>query len=166
MKIRYEIILWYSHFLKSIPGNIGCFIRVKLLPIQSGKNVKIWDNVQIDSPSKIKIGSNVSINRSSFLHGGGGIQIGNDVLIGPNVTIYSQNHVFNNKDILIRKQGYNIKKVNIGNNVWIAANVIILPGVSIGDNCIIAAGTIVTKSITKNSIVKNQITLDIKTSKN
>lgn len=154
MNIRYEIILWYTSFLKAIPGNIGCFIRKKLLPIKTGKNVKIWDHVQIDSPSKIVIGNNVSINRYSILHGGGGIEIGNDVLIGPNVTIYSQNHQFSDRALKINVQGYETKKVTIGNNTWIASNVIILPGISIGNNCVIAAGAIVTKSIEDNTLFR------------
>lgn len=157
MRIRYEIILWTSSFLKCIPGNIGCYVRKLLLPVKSGNNVKIWDHVHIDSPSELIIGNNVSINRNCILHAGGKIVIGNDVLIGPNVTIYSQNHLFSNKLMKIREQGYNTKKVTIGNNVWIASNVIILPGVTIGNNCVIAAGTIITKSIPDNKIVHNKI---------
>jgi maltose O-acetyltransferase len=159
MKIRYELILWYSSFLKRIPGNIGCFLRRKLLPLKIGKGSKIWDFVQIDSPSKISIGKNVSINRYSILHGGGGIDIGDDVLIGPNVTIYSQSHKFTDKFMKIREQGYVTKKVVIGNNTWIASNVIILPGVVIGDNCVIAAGTIVTKSVPNNTLIRNKISI-------
>lgn len=159
MKIRYELILWTNSFLKLLPGNIGCFIRKALLPVKSGKNVKIWDNVHIDSPSKLIIGNNVSINRNCIINAGGKIVIGNDVLIGPNVIIYSQNHKFKELGVKISKQGYELKAVEIGNNVWIASNVIILPGIKIGNNCIIAAGTTITKSIPENTIVRNKIEL-------
>ena len=54
--------------------------------------------------------------------------------------------------ILFRKQGYTSNKVKIGNNVWIGSNTLILPGVEIGDNVVVAAGSIVTKSINDNII--------------
>lgn len=146
--------MWFNGFLKLIPGNIGCSVRKFLLPIKAGKNVKIWDNVHIDSPTKLTIGNNVSINRGTIINAGGGVSIGNDVLIGPNVVIYSQNHRFRDNKTKIVNQGYDLKEVVIGNNVWIAANVIILPGVSIEDNCVIAAGTIVSKAIPDNTLVR------------
>lgn len=149
----YEIQLWILSFLKAIPGRIGCALRNLLLPYKNGKKVSIWDHTHIDSPSKLKIGNNVSINRHCTLHAGGEIEIGNDVLIGPNVTIYSQNHSFENHDMPIYKQGYTCKKVTIGNNVWIASNATILPGVTIEDNCVIGANTLVNKNIKKGSLV-------------
>lgn len=151
--MRYELILWFNHLLKHIPGKIGCKIRGFFLPFKKGKNVKIWDNVQIDSPSKLTLGNDVSINRGCILNAGGYINIGNDVLIGPNVIIYSQNHNFNNSKVPIWQQGYKCKKVVIGNNVWIAANVIILPGIKIGNNVVIGAGAIVTKDVNSNIIL-------------
>ncbi len=141
---------------------IGCVIRRNLLPVKCGKNVKIWDGVHIDSPSKLVIGNDVSINRGTIINAGGGVTIGNDVLIGPNVTIYSQNHKYNEPNRKIKDQGYELKPVSIGNNVWIAANVIILPGVVINDNCVIAAGSIVTKDITPSSLFLNKILSDSK----
>lgn len=153
--MRYELIMWLNHILKMIPGNIGCKIRNRLLPYKQGKNVKIWDSVHIDSPSKVTLGDHVSINRGCVLNAGGNIYIGNDVLIGPNVIIYSQNHKFREKSIPKRLQGYSQKEVRIGDNVWIAANCIILPGVTIGDNSVIAAGTIVKKSVPKDCILYN-----------
>ena len=153
MRVRYEFILWFNEFLKSIPGQIGCIIRNKFLPYKNGKNVRIWNSCHIDSPSKLIIGSNVSINRGCIINSGGGIKIGNDVLIGPKVIIYSQNHRFDIKEELIREQGYVLSEVTIGNNVWIASGVTILPGVTIGDNCVIGANTLVSKSIPDNSLV-------------
>ena len=76
----------------------------------------------------------------------------NLVLIGPNVVIYSQNHVFNTPKVLIRKQGYKLKSVKIGSNVWIAANSIILPGVEIGSNIVLGANSVVSRSIEKSGV--------------
>lgn len=152
MRIKYELILWYNAILKALPGNIGCWIRIRSLPIKAGKGVKIWDDVHIDSPSKLSLGNNVSINRGTVINCGGNVIIGDDVLIGPKVTIYSQNHNFEFNGININKQGYSLKEVVIGNNVWIAANSIILPGVSISNNVVIGAGSVVTKSISEEGV--------------
>lgn len=150
--MRYELIMWWMAFLKVIPGRIGCFVRNMALPYKKGKNVRVWNGVQIDSPSKLQIGNNVSINRNCVIHAGGQVEIADDVLIGPNVVIYSQNHNFNKNAILIRNQGYSCKKVTIGSNVWLAANVIVLPGVSICNDVVIAAQSVVSKSIEKPGV--------------
>ena len=144
--------MWWMAFIKAIPGNIGCWIRNICLPYKYGSNVKIWNGVQIDSPSKLKLGNNISINRNCVLHAGGLIEIGDDVLIGPNVVIYSQNHNFSEENLPIRKQGYTLKEVSIGNNVWIASNTIVLPGVSICSNVVIGAQSLVAKSIDKPGV--------------
>ncbi len=148
----YEIKLWINAILKGIPGKTGCFFRNLFLPYKNGKNVTVWANTHIDSPSKLSIGNNVSINRNCVINAGGEVEIGNDVLIGPNVTIYSQNHNFNKKNVLFRLQGYTTKKTTIKNNIWIASNVTILPGVTIEDNCVIGANSLVNKDIPKNSL--------------
>jgi maltose O-acetyltransferase len=153
--MRYELILWLSAFLKTIPGHIGCWLRLRILPISSRKGVKIWDHVQIDYPRMLSIGANVSINRGTIINAGGGVEIGSDTLIGPDVLIYSQNHSYEGVE-LVRMQGYVKKRVIIGENVWIGARAIILPGVCLGDGAVVAAGAIVTKSVPANAVVAGQ----------
>ncbi len=153
MRIKYEAILWYNFFLKNIPGQLGCYLRKWLLPFKNGRKVMIWEHCQIDSPKKLELGSNVSINRGCIINAAGGVRIGNDTLLGPGVIIYSQNHRFDSEDIPIRKQGYVLKNVEIGNNVWIAARATILPGVKIGDNCVVGSSTLVAKDIPPNTLV-------------
>ena len=151
--MKYELQLWFNAFLKAIPGKIGCWFRNIFLPYKNGKNVTVWAYTHIDSPSKLTIGNNVSINRNCVLHAGGEIEIGDDVLIGPKVIIYSQNHNYEDTSKLIREQGYTTAKVTIKRNVWVAANVTILPGVTIEENCVIGANSLVNKSVAKNSLV-------------
>jgi acetyltransferase-like isoleucine patch superfamily enzyme len=100
----------------------------------------------------IKIGSFSAVGAQSFLGGQGGIQIGDDVIMGPQVKIFSENHNFDKTDFPIRKQGERRKGVSIGNNCWIGAGVIILDGVTIGNGCVIAAGAVVTRSLPDNII--------------
>jgi maltose O-acetyltransferase len=142
-----EIRLWRMHVLKLIPGQLGYLARNMLLPYRRGKKVTVWDHVHIENPERLEMGDHVSINRYSILHAGGGIAMGNHVLVGPRVTIYSQNHRFDTPGITIDKQGYDFRPVNIGSNVWLSANVIVLPGVTIGDNTVVGAGSVVTQDI-------------------
>jgi acetyltransferase-like isoleucine patch superfamily enzyme len=100
----------------------------------------------------IRIGNNSAIGAYSFFGGQGGILIGNDVIMGPQVMIFSENHNYRAKEIIIRKQGESRKGVAIGDNCWIGAGVIILDGVSIGSGSVIGAGSVITKSISQNSI--------------
>lgn len=80
--------------------------------------------------------------------------IGASVLMGPNVTIITQNHKHDRVDIPIRLQGYElIKPVTINDDVWIGRNVLIMPGVTIGSGTIIAAGAVVTKDVPEYTIV-------------
>ncbi len=101
----------------------------------------------------ITIGSRTGISARAYLAGQGGIYIGNDVIMGPNVQIFSENHNFSNLGLTIKEQGVTKNAVFIGNNCWIGAGATILAGVTIGDGCVIAAGSVVTKTLPANSIV-------------
>ena len=101
----------------------------------------------------ITIGNNSGINAGTYLAGQGGIEIGDNVIIGPGVKIFSENHNFTGNDKNIKDQGVSRKSVTIQNNCWIGAGAMILAGVTIGEGCVVAAGSIVTRSITADSVV-------------
>lgn len=149
--LKYELILWVLAIQKIVPGRIGCILR-SMMFANGDLSVKLWDGFQIDYPSKFKVGSRTSINRKAIIHCGGGVEIGEDVLIGPNVVIYSQNHKIQDTSSLISEQGYSHKEVKVGDNVWIASNVVILPGVDIGSGAVLGAGSIVSKDIPANEV--------------
>ena len=97
----------------------------------------------------ITIGKNVFINTCCKFQDQGGIEIGNNVLIGHSVVIATLNHDFEIKNRL----SMYAKKVKIGNDVWIGSNTSILPGVTINDGAIIAAGAVVTKDVPQKAVV-------------
>lgn len=109
--------------------------------------------VLADKGIGIKIGNNCAIGAQSFLGGQGGIEIMDNVIMGPQVKIFSENHSYADSTIIIRKQGETRAKVQIQEDCWIGAGTIILAGVTIGAGSVIAAGSVVTKSIAVKSVV-------------
>ncbi|MBT2518463.1 acyltransferase [Streptomyces sp. ISL-90] len=100
----------------------------------------------------ISIGEHTSIGAHNFLHGGGGIDIGANCLLGPHVSVFTENHRFSEREVPIREQGEERRSVSIGDNVWIGAQSVILAGVTLGSNSIIGAGAVVSKSVEADSI--------------
>ncbi len=122
-------------------------------------NFRIGFNITKSKKAKIVIGEGCFFNRNCSINAKKSIVIGNDCIFGENVKIYDHNHVFNIKDKKIKDQGYSIGCIAIGNNCWIGSNVIILKGVSIGDNVVIAAGSIINRDIPSNTVVRVNQTL-------
>lgn len=129
------------------------------LGIQIGQNVTIARGASLvctgviaNKGKGIIIGNNCAVGAQSFLAGQGGIKIGNDVIIGPGVRIFSENHNYNEIEISIRKQGETRKGIIIEDNCWIGANAVILDGIRIGKGTVIAAGSVVTNSIDQNKV--------------
>lgn len=102
-----------------------------------------------DFGKNITIGQRVFINSGCHFQDQGGITIGDDVLIGHNVVLATLNHALKpdqRKDMIPAP-------IVIGRNVWIGANATVLPGVTIGDNAIVAAGAVVTRSVAEDTVV-------------
>lgn len=83
----------------------------------------------------------------------GPVSIGDHVNLAQGITVTALNHNFQKRDQLISQQGISTKKVTIENDVWIGANAVILPGVTIGKHSVVAAGAIVTKDVPPYSLV-------------
>ena len=141
---------------------IGDYVEINALSkdgILLGNNVSIQKNTIIECTGVIReigegliIGNNVGIAQGCFIQVRGHVTIGNDVIFGPGVSLFSENHNFNDPDIPIVLQGETRKGVYIEDGVWVGAKSIILDGVVIGKNSIVAAGSVVTKSIPPYSI--------------
>ena len=101
----------------------------------------------------IKIGNNVGIGEFAYLGGGGGLTIGDDCIVGQYFSCHPENHNYADSSELIRLQGVSRRGIVIGSNCWVGSKVTILDGVSIGDNCIIAAGAVVNQSFPSNCVI-------------
>ena len=102
-----------------------------------------------DCGKNLVIGKNVFINSGCKVQDQGGIEIGDGTLIGHNVVLATLNHA-----LAPERRGDLIPRpIRIGKNVWIGSNAVILPGVTIGDGAVIAAGAAVTKDVPENSVV-------------
>ena len=107
----------------------------------------IFAPMQIDFPKQITFGQHVFINHSFTAMSIGGITIEDNVQIGPHVTIVTDNHDFKNRYVL------KCKPVRICKNAWLGANVTIMPGVTVGENAVVAGGAVVTKDVPAGAVV-------------
>ena len=100
---------------------------------------------------QVSVGNRSGIGVNCELYGP--VIIGNDVMMGPDVVIYTSGHKFDRIDVPMMDQGSIAPKpVRIGNDVWIGRRVMIMPGVTIGNGCVIGAGAVVTKDIPDYSV--------------
>lgn len=98
----------------------------------------------------ITVGRNVFVNQNCTFYDLGGIDIADDVMIGPNVSIITSGHPIAPSQ---RRAGVIAKPVVIEKNVWIAAGAIVIGGVTVGENSVVAAGSVVTRDVPPNSLV-------------
>ncbi|KIX20493.1 hypothetical protein SY27_11285 [Flavobacterium sp. 316] len=125
-----------------------------------GNNVKIGAYSLITCTSHfskygkgISIGNNSACGRFTEFGAAGGIQIGNDVIMGSYISFHSENHLFSDPSKLIREQGVSSIGIKIGNNVWIGAKATFLDGSFVGNNCVVAAGAVVTSVFPDNVVI-------------
>ena len=110
--------------------------------------VALFPPLYSDFGKNIRLGERVFINSGCRFQDQGGVTIGDDCLIGHNTVIATLNH-----DVAPSRRGDLLPApVEIGRNVWIGANVTILPGVSIGDDAVIAAASVVTKDVPARTV--------------
>jgi acetyltransferase-like isoleucine patch superfamily enzyme len=141
---------------------IGDFVEINAL---SNEGIKIGNNFSISRNSIIEctgvirnigvgivIGNNVGIAQNCFIQVRGKVTIGDNVIFGPGVSVFSESHNYADVARFINEQGEKRIGVVIEDGVWVGSHAIILDGVTIGHNSIIAAGSVLTKSIPPFSI--------------
>ena len=120
--------------------------------LRIGRNFKMRDGakIRVRKGATCIIGNNSSVNSNNMIACHERIEIGDNVMLSPNVQIYDHDHDYRSpggvKDGIFRTS-----PVKIGDNVWIGANTVILRGTEIGDNCVIGAGSIVNGRIEPNT---------------
>ncbi len=122
--------------------------KLKYLGARIGKGSRSYGRFSVVNIPNLIIGNNTTINEGVHINCRSKVNIGNDVHISTNVQIHS-----GRLDIDKNKRTHTQAKVTIGDNVWLAANVIVLAGVEIGKNTVVAAGSIVTKDIPSDCLV-------------
>ncbi|AUG58715.1 MAG TPA: acetyltransferase [Ruminiclostridium sp.] len=160
-KISYYICLILYYFIaRHLPGSdmpyslgakrIRRFLCKRIFK-KAGKNINIEHGAFFASGRDIEIGDNSGLGLNCRITGP--LKIGSYVMMGPDVMIFTQNHRNDRLDIPMMLQTDPKKPVVIGDDVWIAARAIILPGVTIGKGAIIGAGAVVTKDVPEYAVV-------------
>lgn len=151
VKKREEVVILTNEYNASFgqPAEVREAILKKLLK-KVGKNAYFEPGFRCEFGYNISLGDDFYANFDCVMLDGGGIEIGDHVLFGPRVGIYTSNHAI---DATERINGAcYAKPVKIGNNVWIGGGVHINQGVTVGDNTIIGSGSVVTHDIPSNVV--------------
>ncbi|WPC18366.1 sugar O-acetyltransferase [Pediococcus inopinatus] len=125
--------------------------KIKEIFGSTGKRVSVQANFNCDYGKNIHVGEDFLSNYNLTILDIAPVTMGHNVMIGPNVDIYTVNHPMTPEGR--RKYLAQASPVTIGNDVWIGGKVSIMPGVTIGNNVVIAAGAVVTKDISDNTLV-------------
>lgn len=156
MNFNHRVCEFLFRFLMRWEGRVAITLRgqiFKILTGQSCNDLLIGPDVFISGMKNISLGRSISIHRGSFISAEGGLSIGSDVSIAHHCSIHTTEHIFELRNVPIRKQGLKYRSVTIGNNVWIGANVTILSGSIIGDNTVVAAGSVVVGDFSRGSVL-------------
>ena len=137
---------WYCAFTSDIRGTLSGLAGSK-------RFLRLNKNCTFTVKRNVSVGDNVFINSQCYFEAMAPIVIGNNVLLGYGTALLTTNHNFKKPKLLIREQGIASKAITIQDDVWIGARATILPGVTIGQGSVIAAGAVVTKNVEPYSIV-------------
>lgn len=156
MKKHIKEILRYMFSLpmiKSLSSSYAYYIHEHVAwrtQINAKKNIRIHPTASIRNAKNIYIGENSHININCCVWPGENSKIilGDNLLMGPGVSMQAANHG-TDKDGIMMEQERTQKDIVIGNDCWLGSNVTILAGVTIPDGCIVAAGAVVTKSVSE-----------------
>lgn len=124
----------------TIGRDFSCWRQCALVALEGGR---------IELGDRVSFSSNVNINAAI----GGRIALGNDVLVGPNVVMRSSDHRFASLDEPINKQGHTSDQIIIEDDVWVAANAVVVGGVRVGRGSVVAAGAVVTTDVAPYTVV-------------
>lgn len=139
-----QLIFKFNHTMPGTPENRELIRRI--FPAM-GENSRVSAPLTAIRPHMVKIGKNVVVMPGCLMMSSGGITIDDGAMIAANVQLISNNHD------LYERQVITCKPVHIGKNAWIGAGATILPGVTVGDNAVVGAASVVTKDVAPDTIV-------------
>ena len=177
--LREELEDWMAALLAAVPGRAGRLLRrwyYGWALAASGERLSIGRGVEIGCPGNIELGGDIYLVEGAVLRACGEsrlrisgrfaangnarviadfgeIEIGRGVMLGPNVVIRASNHATSQIELPIWEQGQTGGRIVIGDDVWIGANAVIVPNVTIGSHVIVAAGAVVTRDVPDYAVV-------------
>lgn len=167
--IKYVILklTHMTHFYAEMPAIISPLTEITVdsgAQLSIGRNLKMHNGakIRVRKKANVKIGSNFGMSNGCVVTAYEKITIGDDVMLGPNVLIYDQDHDYKAEGG-VSAMKFKTSPITIGNNVWIGANTIILRGTIIGDYCVIGAGAILKGNYGEGKVViqkKNEMVKD------
>jgi len=148
---------WVDLLIREVPGRTGYDLRRILMGRRFGavgEGLVVFPGVRILGAEGLRVGRNCRLGVDTMIQANGGVELGDNVMTGPDVKIWSVNHVYADPEAPVSEQGYERKPISIGHDVFIGMNAIILPGATIGDNVVVSAGAVVGgKPVKAGSIV-------------
>ena len=145
---------WQRYMLFQVSTIPSCHLRkfiYKALGATIGPKAVFHFRTEIRYPHCLKVGRGTIIGDNALLDARRGLTLGSNVNLSSNVSIYTEQH--DHRDPYFRCTNPDTKAVNIGDRVWLGSNVIVLPGVTIGEGAVCCAGCVVTKNVPPFAIV-------------
>ena len=142
---------WY-HFKAKIKKLVYKLIYGKRVQIGKGTTWRHGFHITIEG-GEVEIGKDCFFNNYCSINSLKKVTIGDGTIFGSNCHIYDHNHRFSDVETSIKAQGYTLGETHIGNHCWFGTNAVVLKGVTIGDNCVIGAGVVVSTDVPGGTIV-------------
>ncbi|WP_099190595.1 acyltransferase [Tepidibacter mesophilus] len=143
---RFTVLNLISPFTEIEIGKRAKLLLGKMVRARSGVKIKVRNGAEV------QIGDNTSLNHGCMIISHENIIIGKNVQFGPGVLIYDHDHDFRAKNGL-KELKYKTSPVEIGDNVWIGANTVILRGTRIGHNCVVGAGSVINGEFADHMVI-------------
>ena len=153
--LQHLIELYLGAVLRWLPGPEGLILRgwlYRALFARAGDKLMVYPHVYMIFTPRITAGRRLVINVGTYIDGRGGIDFGDNVMIGPHCVLASVEHGYGATDVPMCDQPLTYRPITIGSDVWLGGHVCVRSGVTIGDGCIVAAGSVVTKDLPAYSI--------------
>jgi len=148
MAILFGLKFWFLNLVSHIPSQCARKSILRILGARIDSSAMLYGGFEVRSPQRLVIGYGSCVGHRATLDARGGLTIGSYVNISTEVMIWTAEHAWNEPDF----PGV-FQSVKIGDNVWLGPRCIILPGVTLGDGVVVAAGAVVTKDVLPYTLV-------------